>query len=148
MSEFMQEMMEQTATHIGQGQQCAQATPEYIARNEVFVKNRQLYLDFAKEVLGWASVGRQDHRLFNQGEDDKLCVLAPDILENVIEHVAGWCDVNGTGFSVAYGNTTDLRLGDPDYSVFINGFESTNNSLPIALIEACLEAAREQKEDV
>lgn len=132
-------------TEIGQGE-CAQATPEHIARENHFVKYRQLYFDFAVQVLGWAFPHRQDHTLFTEEYDGKISVFAPDLLENVLMYVTNWCDVNDTGFSIAYGSV-DERPGQPDYTVMVKGYESTNELLTIALIEACLEAEKELQQD-
>lgn len=132
-------------TAIGQGE-CASATPEHIARENHFVKYRQLYFDFAVQVLRWAFPHRQDHRLFTEEGEGKISVFAPDLLENVLMHVTNWCDANDTGFSIAYGSV-DERPGQPDYTVMVKGFESTNELLCIALIEACLEAEKELQQD-
>lgn len=132
---------------IGQGDNAVSTTPEHLARIEQWKKHKELYYDFARYVIGWGFPSWQGERLFSQGPHGKVYTFAPDVLENVIMWVANWCDENESGFCIAYGNTTDQRLGDPDYSVFINGFESTNNSLCIALIDACLEAEKERAQE-
>lgn len=141
----MNEQMIGSDSTINQGS-CIQATPEHIARIKHFKKHKGLYYDFARYVIGWQFPHWQDERLFHEEIGGKLEIFAPDTLENVIMHVTNWCDEHNTGFSIAYGSV-DNQPGNPDYTVMVNGFESTNELLCITLIEACLWAEQDRAQE-
>lgn len=122
---------------------CRQATPEYLARLEEIKQHKELYFDFAREVIGWQFPQWHGDNFFNPNDPHKD-IFAPHVTDNVLMHVQNWCDTHDTGFSLVYGHTEDT---DTDYSAMVNGWEVNHVDLRIALLDACLNAERERAQE-